>query len=436
MWGAHWTINLEKRGVPAVYVVDEPFQADVQITCEKEGMPLLRRVVVPHPCGDVPDEELPTIAAKLIEGLNLPLTQDEKFPRAEKLEKLPRIVFKGTLGEVNQFFYEKGWSDGLPIIPPTEEAVQEMLKGTGHPPDEIVTTNMLPESLTVSVENVATVGVMAGCEPEYMPVLLGIIEAFSKDLFSSTVRSTCSFSFAVFVNGPVAHQIGMNSGINALGSSTGNKANATIGRFLRLAIICLGGSRSGLNDMSSIGNPSKYSFAFSENEQRSPWEPFHVSSGYRLDESVVSIMSGGFSHSGPFGHLSLDRIARRIAAYELPNGVLIVMDPMSAKRLSREGYTKQAAQEYIWSHAASTLAEFRDDDFFYPAFIEPWLKQKTGPGAQPSWPSHYLDLPAHEIVQVYPRGQVRIVVVGGETNPFTQVWQMARPSSVAIDKWR
>jgi hypothetical protein len=200
---------------------------------------------------------------------------------------------------------------------------------------------MLPESLTVSIENVATVGVMAGCEPEHMPVLLGMTEAFANDLFSSTVRSTCSFSFSVLVNGPVANQIGMNSGINALGSGTGNKTNATIGRFLRLAIICLGGSKSGLNDMSSIGNPSKYSFAFSENEQRSPWEPFHVSSGYRADESVVTIMSGGFSHSGPFGHLDLDRIARRIATYELPNGALIILDPMSAKS-SQKGYTNSS----------------------------------------------------------------------------------------------
>jgi hypothetical protein len=436
MWGAHWTINLEKQGIPAVYIVDEPFQADVQITCEKEGLPLLRRVVVPHPCGDVPDEQLPSIVSRLIEALNLPLTHDEQFPRAKGSEKPSRIVFTGALKEVNQFFYEKGWSDGLPIIPPTEKAVQAMLKGTSHLPDEIVTANMLPESLTVSIENVATVGVMAGCEPEYMPVLLGMTEAFANDLFSSTVRSTCSFSFSVLVNGPMANQIGMNSGINALGSGTGNKANATIGRFLRLAIICLGGSRSGLNDMSSIGNPSKYSFAFSENEQRSPWEPFHVSSGFRPDESVVTIMSGGFSHSGPFGHLDLDRIARRIATYELPNGALIIMDPMSAKKLSQKGYTKQAAEEYIWSHATSTMAEFKNDDFFYPAFIEPFLKPKTSSEAQPLWPSHYLDLSPHEIIQVYPRGQVRIVVVGGETNPLTQVWQMARPSSSIIDKWR
>jgi len=435
MWGAHWTIQLEKQGMPGVFIVDEPFKADVQITCDKEGMSLLRRVVVPHPCGEVSDEKLPEIIPQLIHALTARLTDEERSPRARKVEKPARVVFKGTLEEVNQFFYKRGWTDGLPILPPTEERVQEMLKGTSHSPEEIVTTNMLPESCTVTVEKVATVGVMAGCEPKYMPVLLSIVEAFASDPFSSSVRSTTSFSFAVIVNGPIARQIGMNSGMNALGSGTGNKANATIGRFLRMAIICLGGSRTGLNDMSSAGSPSKYSFAFAENEEKSPWEPFHVSRGYRPDESVVTVMSGGWSHSGPFGYVDLNQIAKTITTYELPTGVLIIMDPMSARKVLAEGYSKQEAEEHIWSKATKTVAEFKAD-FFYAWFIEPVLRGKPWHGAKPLWPAHYLDLPPDEMVQIFPRDHVKIVVVGGETNPFTQVWQMARPSSVMVDKWK
>jgi hypothetical protein len=435
MWGAHWVIHLEKRGMPGVYIVDEPFKADVQATCDKEGMPLLRRVIVPHPCGGISDEQLPKIISQLLTGLTEPLTKDEQYPVAKEVEKPSRVIFKGNLEEVNRFFYEKGWTDGLPILPPTEEKVREMLKGTRHSPEEIVTTNMLPEGCTVTVEKVATVGAMVGCEPEYMPVLLSIVEAFANDIFLSLVRSTTSFSFAIIVNGPIAKQIGMNSGMNALGSGTGNKGNATIGRFLRLAIICLGGSRSGLNDMSSQGNPSKYSFAFAENEEKSPWEPFHVSLGYKLDESVLSILSGGWSHSGPFGHVDLDQIAKSITTYELPTGVLVIMDPMSAKKVSTKGYTKQEAEEYIWSHATKTVAEFKAD-FFYQAFIEPVLKGKPWHEMKGVWPPHYLDLPSDERVQVFPRETVRIVVVGGETNPYTQVWQMSWPSSVIIDKWK
>jgi len=278
------------------------------------------------------------------------------------------------------------------------------------------------------------VGAMAGCEPAYMPVLLGLVEAFAHEFFSSTVRSTTSFSFAAIVNGPIARTIGMNDGINALGSGSGNKANATIGRFLRLAMICLGGSRSGVSDLSSQGNPSKYSFAFAENEAKSPWEPFHVSAGFEPGQSVVSILCGGWNHNSPFGHVDLDRIAAAIAAYELPTGVLIIMDPISARQVSQQGFSKQAAEAYIWEHATKTAAEFRAD-FFYPMFIEPVLRGKPWYGLTDYWPLEYIDLPDDEIIPVFPKKDVRIAVVGGETNPFTQAWHLARPSSVVVDKW-
>jgi hypothetical protein len=227
----------------------------------------------------------------------------------------------------------------------------------------------------------------------------------------------------------------MNSGINALGSGTGNKANATTGRFLRLALINLGGSKSGVSDMSSQGNPSKYSFAFAENEERSPWEPFHVSMGYRPDESVVTIMSGGWSHMGCFGNVSLDEIAKAMRSIELPNGALLIMDPMPARILAEKGYNKQGVEEYIWAHATTTAGEFRAD-FFYPAFIEPYLKGKSTQRSKRRWPSHYLDLGDDELVHMFPKGSIKVVVVGGETNPFTQAWRMSHPSTVSIDKWR
>ena len=277
--------------------------------------------------------------------------------------------------------------------------------------------------------------VMAGCEPRYMPVLLAMVEAFSDNRFSSSVRSTSSFSFVTLVNGPIAKQIGMNAGINALGSGTGNKANASIGRFLRLAIICLGGSRSGVSDLSSIGTPTKYSFAFAENEDRSPWEPFHVSAGFKREESVISILVGGYSHHSPLGQHNLERVARSIATYELPIGVLIVADPMWARKVAEEGYTKQGAEEFIWSHATKTAREFRSD-FFYASLIEPSIKGRPWYGQTGLWPASYLDLGPDEEVRIYPRGNVRIVVAGGETNPFAQAWQFSRPCSVSADKWR
>jgi hypothetical protein len=463
MWGAHWSIFLEERGIPGVYIVDKPFVADVQVTCEKEGMPGLRRVNVPHPAGDVSDDELSDIMRKLVRALTTPvmegeghdILQDDKeslfFPMFHETKDTPlvgkdvdtgelgerssKIAITGTLEEVQNYFDDNGWTDGLPIVPPTRERIDEMLRGTTHSPEVVVTRTMLPEDWIVTVEKVASIGAMAGCKPAYMPILLGIVEAFSSEVFASPVRSTTSFSFSIIVNGPIAKEIGMNAGINALGSGTGNKANATIGRFLRLAIINLGGSKSGVSDMSSQGNPSKYSFAFAENEERSPWEPFHVSMGFRPQESVATIMCGGWSHMGCFGNVDLDGIAKAISYFELPIGVLLIMDPMPARTLAARGYTKQDVEEYLWDHATTTAGEFRAD-FFYPMFVEPVLRGKPMYGEKYLWPPDYLNLKDDEVIHVFPRGSVKVVVVGGETNPFSQAWKMAHPSMVNIDKWR
>jgi hypothetical protein len=168
MWGTHWTVGLEKRGIPCVYMVHKTWVDNVQISVEKEGMLALRRVIV----GLNPEEELAQIMPKLVDSLTKPLSVEEKKTGTIVKERPPRIAFTGTLDEVQQYFYEQLWTDGLPIVPPTEKKVKEMLKGTSHSPDRVVTTTMWPESWTVTVEKVAINGVMAGCKPADMPVLL------------------------------------------------------------------------------------------------------------------------------------------------------------------------------------------------------------------------------------------------------------------------
>jgi len=149
----------------------------------------------------------------------------------------------------------------------------------------------------------------------------------------------------------------------------------------------------------------------------------------------VSIMGGGWNYSSPFGHIDLDLISKSISTYALPTGVIILMDPMRAKELRKQGFTKQQAQEYIWLHATKTIAEFKSD-FFYTSFIEPSLKGKPWYGQTGLWPSTYIDLPPNEEVPIFPKKGIIIIVVGGETNPFVQAWHFSRPYSVLIDKWR
>ncbi len=150
---------------------------------------------------------------------------------------------------------------------------------------------MVPENLKVTVQKVAINGVMAGCPPKAMPVLLALFEAFNQRDYNSVVRPTNSFSFMTIINGPIRKELNMNAGTYALGP--GNRANASIGRALRLFIRNLGGGRPGVNMMAVIGNISTYPFCLPENEAQSPWQPLSQDLGYKPTESVLSLFSGG-----------------------------------------------------------------------------------------------------------------------------------------------
>ena len=187
--------------------------------------------------------------------------------------------------------YARGWTDGLPVTPPTDERVLAMLKGTTRRADEVI--GKIPPFLAdCTVEKVAINAVMAGCKPEYMPVLLAALEAALEPVFTlHGVLATTYFSSPVIVvNGPIAKTIGMNSGINALGQ--GNRANATIGRALNLIVLNVGGGRPGEADRSTLGAPSKYTLCFAEDESNPEWEPLSVARGLPRGVSAVTLFQG------------------------------------------------------------------------------------------------------------------------------------------------
>jgi hypothetical protein len=187
--------------------------------------------------------------------------------------------------------YQRGWTDGLPVTPPTDERVLEMLKGTRRRPDEVI--GKIPPYLgTCTVEKAAINAVLAGCKPEYMPVLLAALEAALEPVFTlhGVLATTYFSSPIVIVNGPIARAIGMNSGINVLGQ--GNRANATIGRALNLIVQNVGGGRPGEADRSTLGAPSKYTLCFAEDESDPEWEPLSVARGFRRGVSTVTLFQG------------------------------------------------------------------------------------------------------------------------------------------------
>jgi hypothetical protein len=186
---------------------------------------------------------------------------------------------------------DRGWSDGLPVVPPTEARVLAMLEGTTRKPDELVAV-VPPDLAPCTVEKVAINAVMAGCRPAYLPVVLAAVEAACTDKFNihGLLATTMSTGPVLIVNGPIRKHINMNSGKNVLGQ--GNQANSTIGRALQLVIRNVGGGRPGDVDRATLGNPGKVGFCFAEDEEGSPWTPLSTDFGFDAGTNTVTLFPG------------------------------------------------------------------------------------------------------------------------------------------------
>ncbi len=294
----------------------------------------------------------------LVEGLTRPLSPEEKSPK-QKTGKTPRVAFKGTLQEVNRFYYRKGWGDGMPIIPPTEEAVAEMLTGTDLPPDHIVAT-IIPRKGKATIEKIAINAVMAGALPTHMPVLIATVQAFAdpKARFDTFEVSTGSWAPSLTINGRIRRDIHINCSSGAL--SPGNIANSAIGRAVGLIVKNIGGARKAVEDMGVIGNPGKYSLVIGEDEEASPWEPLSVERGFTKEDNTVTVFfPNTFIQTVPGGTDAkgiLDTLVN-IGTTSMSSVILI---PSWARVLSSEGYTKQKVKEYIAEHSigGSKIAGF------------------------------------------------------------------------------
>jgi hypothetical protein len=292
---------LEEAGVPSVAVHTHVFARLARATAEANGMPRTRQAFVPQPVVDLSRQELRAyiegkdpvsgrpFMQEVVEGLTHPLDAEDlsglSFERST-----PRLLAPDTEENLQQLFIQNHLTDYLPITLPTEARVKAMLKGTSHPPDEIV-GRMRPTSFRefweYTVEKVAVNAVMAGARPEYFPVILALAAG------QSTARSSSTTSMAnmAVVNGPIRHEIGMNCGIGAMGPY--NHANVTLGRAYSLLSQNLqGGSVPGETYMGTLGNGLAYSACFAENVERSPWEPLHVQKGFQPTDSAVSVFFG------------------------------------------------------------------------------------------------------------------------------------------------
>ncbi len=202
-----------------------------------------------------------------------------------------RTVSLGAWDDEMEACFDRGWTDGLPVVPPTDARILRMLSGTRRRPDEVI--GEVPPNLSpITVEKVAINAVMAGCRPEYMPVVLAALEAALVPEFTlhGVLCTTCFSSPIIVVNGPISREIGMNSGINCLGQ--GNRANATIGRALQLIVRNVGGGRPGEMDRAVLGGPGKYTFCFAEDEGDPTWTPLSVARGIAPGRNAVTLFQG------------------------------------------------------------------------------------------------------------------------------------------------
>ncbi|MBT4381197.1 MAG: hypothetical protein HOD26_20565 [Gammaproteobacteria bacterium] len=266
--------------------------------------------------------------------------------------------------------HTKGFTDGLPVIIPTPARVSRMVLATGLEADMVLGT-MGPGHGIATIEKVAVAAVMAGCLPDYMPVVLAAVKAVIDPVFDLTEMQATTHCTAplIIVNGPARHNCGpISSSYGALGP--GHRANASIGRALRLAMINIGGGRPGTSDMALLGHPGKFTFCLAEDEENSPFPPMHVDLGFDPDDSVVTVIGAEAPHSvlysgdgdDPNSYKSLlDMLAIGIANAATNNAILtggtatIVLNPEHAEVLNKAGLTRQDTAEEI--HRRSTMAE-------------------------------------------------------------------------------
>jgi hypothetical protein len=343
-----------------------------------------------------------------------------------KIEKI--TIAKDAFAEINELFYKRGWGDGLPIVPPTVERVREMLRGTDIPPDEVIGI-VPPKKGKATVEKIAVNAVMAGCRPEYMSILIAAVEAIAEEEFNLSMVGTTTSNDCplVIVSGPVARQLDINSGSNALGR--GWRANATIGRALHMIINNIGGSWPGVNDMSTLGHPGEFANCLAEIEEGNPWGPLHAELGFSKESNVVTVVTaesyqavvGLGLTSGQF----LNRLSSRLIGPKsgyLP-ATLVILNYDTVDILNGDGWTRSRIKGYLAERAASSAS----DDKVQSA--KDGIQSGEARGSAPKAAD------AKRTESLSSADQLLILVAGGppgEKNMVVPVWPGSKPVSKEV----
>lgn len=455
---ARGVVLVEELGIPAVGILCTGFPAMAKQIAKSAGYPDARVVEYPDPIAldsvdtvrrNIRDAVVPKIIASLTKPANSTVTT-----KGKKREPASRdIVFEGTSEEIQDYFYGKRWSDGLPIVPPTLEKVEEFLKFTDRSPEEAIGI-MEPSMGTCTIWKVAVNGVMAGCRPEYFPLLLAIAEIMVTPEFSvKDSGATPGWEAMIMLNGPIRDQLKFNYKVGHQRPDC--MPNVTVGRFYRLMLRNIAGFQIGSTDMSTHGQ--MFRPVIPENDQICREIGFKTVAemrGFNKDENVITIVSGRVSSdpmqtNGTTAEQHLDYITdwatRMIEPYETMRKYqedhVLFLSPAVAKLLAEQGYDKESIAKYILTNAKVPADYFELNASRFNHWKPYSLKEEVESGnLGPQW--HESDDPKRLVPLFWPEVNVVIVVVGDPTRNRSQFFRsnytMARLTSKAInlpDNW-
>ena len=424
-------------GIPTAPMVTIAFKDLALSNAAQRGMPHERICFTPHPVWGKTDAEMyayldgndpvsgKPLMKEVIGALTDPLTEDEKKTGTVTPSVGPP-TFSDTSENLQQYYHDNGMTDFMQIVLPTQERVDAMLKGTSHSPDEII-GKMSPArgsypDWTFNVRQVAINAVMAGCKPEYLPIVL----ALAASSLTALSSSTNSFTVAAVINGPLRDKLNMNYGIGAMGPFS--QPSAAIGRAWTMLSKNLSNSGiPGQTYLGTLGNSTNFgNLIIPENEKDSPWPPFHVQKGFKAEENVVSVFVGFSISQGQagigLGVKPVPQYDQALAYNFIPFGPLFgataVMDPLVAKGLVELGYdTKEKLADWLQKTSKISAKDARSTLFGLR-----WVPD-------PNTPDDTM-IPRYARPDFY-----NFIVVGGQTNPYHMVANISYRGSVSIDKW-
>lgn len=372
---------MERKQTPAVIIASAGFEDDLEASARAFAMPGLQYVVVPSVYNNLDDEKAVAQTEPVVDEVIRLLTsgavrtekpelEDASDGQKESVYRISSDNGQSPFMQFNRMYLDRDWSDGYPIWPPTRGQVDALIAGVDGDPDDVVCL-LPPGNGEATVAKVATNAAMAGCQPQDMPIVMAALRAIAnmRPVPRGALMSTSAHAPLVLVNGPVAREVGVNGGRACLGPGKQNEVNIRISRAVVMCLKNLGSWYPGIMDLDTIGTTRKHIVVVAENEEESPWEPYHVSQGFAPEDSTVTV----FFTSGEWdisiqGHLSAQQLAEAIASFSGGNnssgyfsslggagefsglGRLLFIPPPHAIPLKEGGFTKLGLEKYMYHH--------------------------------------------------------------------------------------